>query len=71
VFSVPSVPRLYEEGQLTLEESLKTAVTRVGVSCGTVATGKNMSTEAEDIFGTRHQATTGENKADREELVLP
>jgi hypothetical protein len=33
VFSVLSVPRLYNEGQLTLEESLETAVRRVGSWC--------------------------------------
>jgi hypothetical protein len=30
VFSVRSVPRLYNEGQLPLEESLETAMRRVG-----------------------------------------
>jgi hypothetical protein len=37
VFSVESVPRLYKEEQLRLRESLETAVSRVGVSCETVA----------------------------------
>jgi hypothetical protein len=31
--------------------------------------GKNVTTEAEDIFGIRHQATTGEDIADLEDLV--
>jgi hypothetical protein len=33
VFSVRSVPRLYNEGQLPLEKSLETAVRRVGDWC--------------------------------------
>jgi hypothetical protein len=33
VFSVKSVPRLFNEGQLPLEESLETAVRRVGDWC--------------------------------------
>jgi hypothetical protein len=36
VFSVQSVPRLYKESKLTFEESLETAVRRVGVNCETV-----------------------------------
>jgi hypothetical protein len=32
-------------------------------------TGKNVSTEAEDIVRIRHQATTGEDTADSEDLV--
>jgi hypothetical protein len=31
--------------------------------------GKNVSTEAEDSVEIRHQATTGEDTADREDLV--
>jgi hypothetical protein len=31
--------------------------------------GKNVSTEAEDIVGIRHQATTGEDAAGVEDLV--
>jgi hypothetical protein len=31
---------------------------------------KNMSTEAEIIVGFRHQATTGEDNADSEDLLL-
>jgi hypothetical protein len=34
VFSVWSVPRIYNEGQLPLEESLQTAVRKVGGWCG-------------------------------------
>jgi hypothetical protein len=33
MFSVQSVPRLYNEGQLPLEGSLETAVRRVGDWC--------------------------------------
>jgi hypothetical protein len=36
VFSLRSVPRLYNEGQLPLEKRLETTVRRVGVSCETV-----------------------------------
>jgi hypothetical protein len=45
---VPSVPRLYNEKQLRLRESLEMGVTRVGVSCETVAASKAVSTEAEE-----------------------
>jgi hypothetical protein len=37
MFSVRSVPRLYNEGKLPSEESLETAVRRVGVICETGA----------------------------------
>jgi hypothetical protein len=37
VFSLRSVPRLYNEEQLRLRESLETEVRRLGVSCETVA----------------------------------
>jgi hypothetical protein len=37
VFPVQSVPRLYNEGELPSEDSLETAVRRVGVSCEKVA----------------------------------
>jgi hypothetical protein len=37
VFSVRSLPRLYNEGQVPLELSLATAVRRVGISYETVA----------------------------------
>jgi hypothetical protein len=37
VFTMRSVPRLYNEEQLRLRERLETAVRRVGVSCGTAA----------------------------------
>jgi hypothetical protein len=36
---------------------------------GQSPTGKNVSTEAEDIAGIRHQATIGDDTADWEELV--
>jgi hypothetical protein len=32
--------------------------------------GKNVSTEADDIAGIRHQATTGEDTADQEDLTM-
>jgi hypothetical protein len=37
VFYVRSVSRLYKEGELPIEESLKTAVRRVGYSSETLA----------------------------------
>jgi hypothetical protein len=37
VFSVRSVPRLYNEDQLPLEESLETAVRKVGDWCAMAA----------------------------------
>jgi hypothetical protein len=37
VFSVRSVPLLYNEEKLRLRESLETAVRRAGASCETVA----------------------------------
>jgi hypothetical protein len=37
VSSMRSIPRLYNEGQLRLRESLETAVGRVGMCCETVA----------------------------------
>jgi hypothetical protein len=37
LFSVQSMPRLYIEGQLPLEECLEMAVRRVGVRCERVA----------------------------------
>jgi DNA-directed RNA polymerase sigma subunit (sigma70/sigma32) len=61
VFSLQSVLRLYDEEQLRSQESLETALRRVGVSCETVT---NMSTEAEDIVGLRQQVTTDEDTAD-------
>jgi hypothetical protein len=36
---------------------------------GQLPAGKNMSTEAEEVFGIRHQAMTGEDTADWEDLV--
>jgi hypothetical protein len=38
---------------------------------GRLPAGKNVSTEAEDIVGIRHQPTTGEDTADSEEIVRP
>jgi hypothetical protein len=35
-----------------------------GLVVGQSPAGKNVSTEAEEIFGIRHQATTGEDTAD-------
>jgi hypothetical protein len=52
-FSVWSVLRLYNEGQLPLEKSVVATMRRVGVS-----------TEAEDIVGIRHQTTNGKYTSD-------
>jgi ribosomal protein L5 len=41
------MPRLYKK-QLRSQESLETAVRKVGVSCETVASKKDMNTEAEE-----------------------
>jgi hypothetical protein len=43
VFSVRSLPRLYNESQLQLETSLQTAVTRVRVSCEMAASLRGVS----------------------------
>jgi hypothetical protein len=46
VFYVRSVPRLYNEGQMPLEEGLETAVRRVGGWCQmAVSLGVSWSTE--------------------------
>jgi hypothetical protein len=37
---------------------------------GQSPTGKNVSTEAEDIVGIRHQAMTGEYTADWEDIIF-
>jgi hypothetical protein len=48
-----SVPRLQKE-----------SIVRLELVVGQSPAGKNMSTEAEDVVGIRHQATTGEDTAD-------
>jgi hypothetical protein len=53
VFSVQSVPRCCKEDNW-----------RNGSVVGQSPGGKNVSTEAEDIVGICHQATTGEDTAD-------
>jgi hypothetical protein len=58
MFSVTSVPRYYKHDRRCNELVL-------GQSPG----GENMSTEAEDIVGIRHEATTGEGIGDWEDLV--
>jgi hypothetical protein len=58
VFSVLSVPRYYKQDNWSNE-----------LVVGPYHTGKNLSTEAEDIVWNCHQATTGEDTADREDLV--
>jgi hypothetical protein len=49
-FPKRSVPRLCNEEQLRLRESLETAVTEVGVCCETVACSKDVNTEAEEAM---------------------
>jgi hypothetical protein len=58
VFSVRSVPRCYKQGKWRNELFMRQS-----------PAGKNMSLEAEDIVEIRHQATTGEDTADWEDLV--
>jgi hypothetical protein len=50
LFYMGSVPRLYNEEQLQLRESLEKAVRRVWVSCGTAAGQKDVHTEAEEAI---------------------
>jgi hypothetical protein len=70
MFSVRSLPGLYNEGQLPLEKGLETAVRSVewppawDLAVGQSPAGKIANTEVEYIVGTRHQATTGEDSAD-------
>jgi hypothetical protein len=53
LFSVRSVPRCYKQGRWSN-----------GLVVGQSPAGRNVSTEAEDIVGIRHQATIGEDTAD-------
>jgi hypothetical protein len=53
VFSVRSVPRCYKQDSWSNELVVRQS-----------PAGKNVSTEAEDIVGIHHQATTGEDTAD-------
>jgi hypothetical protein len=48
VFSVLSVPRLYNEGQLSLRKSPETAVIRVGSWCEIVTSLRGREPGAED-----------------------
>jgi hypothetical protein len=57
MFSVRSVPRCYKQDRWSNE-----------LVVGRLPDCKNVSTEAEDIVGIRHQATTGEDTADWEDL---
>jgi hypothetical protein len=58
VFFVQSMQRCYKQNNWSNESV-----------AGQSPAGKNMSMEAEDIVGIRHQATTGEGTANREDLV--
>jgi hypothetical protein len=58
VFSVLSMPKCYKQDSWSNESIV-----------GQSPAGKNVSTEAEDIVGIRHQAATGEDTADREDLL--
>jgi hypothetical protein len=58
VFSVRSVPRCYKQDSWGNELLVRQ-----------LPASKNERMEAEDIVGIRHQATTGEDIADREDLV--
>jgi hypothetical protein len=71
MFSVMSLPRLYNEQQLPLQESRETAVRRVGVSCETVASwqGRDHGGSGSYGVGSRYQAITCEDTADWEDLV--
>jgi hypothetical protein len=59
VFSVRPVPRLYNGCQLPLENSLVTAVTRIGA-----ASRLEREHESRGHCWIPHQATTGEDTAD-------
>jgi hypothetical protein len=61
VFSVRSVPRLYNEGQLPLEKSLETAVRRRGGKCGTVTRWQECEHISRGHCWIHHQAMTGED----------
>jgi hypothetical protein len=52
VFSVQSVPRCYKQGSWSNDLVVRQS-----------SAGKNLTVEAEDIVGIRHQPTTGEDIA--------
>jgi hypothetical protein len=58
VFSLWYVPRLYNEGQLTLRDSLGIAVRRVGSCCEMVASlrRRELGSRGMSIVGRRYQA---------------
>jgi hypothetical protein len=60
------VPRLYKEEQMRLREILETVVRRVGVRSETVVgqEGYESGSIGSYVFGSRYQATVGENTAD-------
>jgi hypothetical protein len=58
VFSVRFVPRYYKQNNWSIEWVV-----------GQSPAGMNVWTEAKDVVGIRHQATTGEDRADWEDLV--
>jgi hypothetical protein len=58
VFSVRFVPMCYKQGNWSNE-----------LVVGQSSVGKNLSTEVEDIVGISHQATTGEDTGNWEDLV--
>jgi hypothetical protein len=62
MFSVRSVPRLYNDGQLPLQKSLETAVTRVGGWCEMAASLRGREPGCRRTF-------TGEDTADLDDLV--
>jgi hypothetical protein len=57
-FSVRSVPRLYDEDQLPLQESLESAVRRVGGWCEMAVSlrGRELGSRATSTVGSRYQA---------------
>jgi hypothetical protein len=63
------VPRLYNGGQLPLEQSLETAVRRVEVVASQLPFSEDVSTEAEDIVGIHYHAMTGEDIANWEDFM--
>jgi hypothetical protein len=58
VFSIRALPRCYKQYSWSSE-----------LVVGQSPAGKDVSTEAENIDGIRHQATTNEGKADWEDLM--
>jgi hypothetical protein len=58
MFSVRSIPRCYKQDSWSNELVVRQS-----------PASKNVSTEADDIVGIHHQATTGEDTAHWEDLV--